>query len=228
MGRPRTDISTRILHAARARFLVDGVDGASLRTIAKDAKTNIGMIFYYYPTKEKLFLAVVEEVYAKLLADLEAILQGEPTSPFEARLARAFERLGRVSDEELDVIRMVIREALVSSPRLHDLMARFRRGHIGLMLGAVGEAMEKEKLAVRVPLPLVVITIFAMGGAPQLVRRIMKDEVPFALLPDSPALAQLSVGMILRAITADAPAPKMTKAKPTKTTKKTSRVARRR
>ena len=38
MARPRSDIQPRIVEAARYRFLRAGVDGASLREIAKDAK----------------------------------------------------------------------------------------------------------------------------------------------------------------------------------------------
>jgi AcrR family transcriptional regulator len=44
MARPASDIQKRIFVAARARFLSEGVDGASLRQIAKDAGTNIGMV----------------------------------------------------------------------------------------------------------------------------------------------------------------------------------------
>ena len=93
MGRPRTDIQPRIVRAARARFLAEGVDGASLRTIAADAGTSVGMIFYYFPTKDDLFLAVVEEVYARLLDDLRRALSGD--APVRERLKRAFLRLGR-------------------------------------------------------------------------------------------------------------------------------------
>src|SRR4029077_6434218 len=57
MARPRSDIQPRIVRAARERFLAEGVDGASLRTIASDAGTNVGMVFYYFPTKDDLFLA---------------------------------------------------------------------------------------------------------------------------------------------------------------------------
>jgi AcrR family transcriptional regulator len=65
MPRPKSDIDARIVAAARARFLVEGVDGASLRSIAQDAGTNVGMIYYYFPTKDDLFLGVVEDVYAR-------------------------------------------------------------------------------------------------------------------------------------------------------------------
>ena len=74
MARPRSDIRPRLITAARERFLLDGVDGASLRNIARDANTNIGMLYYYFETKETLFFEVVEEHYAPLLADLRSIL----------------------------------------------------------------------------------------------------------------------------------------------------------
>src|SRR5262245_34414577 len=99
MARPRSDISTRIVHAARARFLQSGVDGASLRHIARDARTNIGMIYYYFPSKDDLFLAVVEEVYVGLLKDLALALA--PDAPVEERIGRLYLRIGRASEREL-------------------------------------------------------------------------------------------------------------------------------
>src|SRR5688500_20229561 len=92
MARTRGDIDARIVQAARARFLHEGVDGASLRGIAKDAGTNVGMIYYYFPTKDELFLAVVEDVYAGLLDDLTAAMADE--HPVEERLRRVYRRVG--------------------------------------------------------------------------------------------------------------------------------------
>ena len=66
MARPRSDIAQRIVSAAAERFLHDGVDGASLRRIAQAAGTNLGMVYYYFPSKDDLFLAVVERHYAPL------------------------------------------------------------------------------------------------------------------------------------------------------------------
>jgi TetR/AcrR family transcriptional regulator len=214
MGRPRTDIRARVLHAARARFLVDGVDGASLRMIAKEAKTSIGMIFYYYPTKDLLFLAVVEEVYAKLIADLEALLS--EAAPLRDRLRRAFARLGHASAEELDVVRLVVREALVSSPRLHDLLSRFRRGHIGMLLGALADGVARGELDGAIPPPFLLIATMAIGGAPQIVRRIGQGELPFSAMPDPDRLAAASVDLLFRAIGAPPktePRPKQARAK---------------
>ena len=132
MARPRTDISARILAAARARFRKSGVDAASLRSIARDAGTSIGMIYYYYPTKDDLFFAAVEEVYQKFLADLEQALR--PEGGVEERLVRLFERLGAMSEREVEMIKLVVHEALISSPRFERVTERALRGHFPLVL----------------------------------------------------------------------------------------------
>jgi len=217
MGRPRSDIEPRILHAARRRFLAEGVDGASLRTIASDAKTNVGMIFYYFPTKDDLFLAVVEEVYGKLVLDLSTELEGE--RPAAERLHGAFARLGRATDDEVEVIRLILREALLvpTSPRFSRLMARFREGHLAVVLRSLARGVEEGELDGSVPLPLLMMTTFAMGALPQILRRVAGHEPPFSLLPPPEPLATIAVGLLFRGIAArEAPrrqAPKATRAK---------------
>ena len=132
MARPRSDIAPRILHAARARFLLEGFDGASLRQIASDAGTSIGMVYYYYPTKDELFFAVVEEIYAAFLADLEVTLTHDTDA--EDRLRKLYARAAAMSDDELTVVRLVVREVLLSSSRLERLVERFSTGHLPLVL----------------------------------------------------------------------------------------------
>ncbi len=177
MVRPRTDIRPRIVAAARARFLSEGVDGASLRAIARDADSNIGMIYYYFPTKDDLFLGVVEEVYAAVLADLEAALAQD--ADFEARVRAMYVRIGRLTADEADVFRLVVREALVSSERMSRLMERFKRGHVPLVLRVVSEGKQAGALASDVPLPLMMITTLALGVLPQFVLRTLGERSPF-------------------------------------------------
>ena len=131
MPRPRSDIELRIVDAARVRFLEQGVEGASLRKIANDAGTNIGMVYYYFPTKDDLFFAVVEELYQQVLRDVEAAIA--PDVPVPERVERLYLRVARLSDDELLVARLVVREALTSSKRFERLRARFQSGHIPLI-----------------------------------------------------------------------------------------------
>jgi AcrR family transcriptional regulator len=203
MARPRTDIQPRIVHAARARFLAEGVDGASLRTIAADAGTNIGMVFYYFPVKDDLFLAVVEEVYGRLLEDLARELAGK--APLRARLERVFVRLGTASDEELAVIRLVVREVLLSSERFARVFARMQRGHLALFASALAEGVREGLLDGNIPPPLLLIATFALGGLPQLIRRAAGDRPPFAALPEPEKLASASMELLLGAIGAREP-----------------------
>jgi TetR/AcrR family transcriptional regulator len=181
MPRPRSDIRQRIIRSARKRFLDAGVDGASLRTIARGARTSIGMVYYYFPTKDELFLAVVEAVYAGLLADLEVAL--DAAQPPRDRIRRLYTRIGAVSQEELDTIRLIAREALSSAPRLAQIIARFQRGHMPLVLRALGDGMADGAIDVNLHPALVFFATLGLGLLPQLLPRVIGPRLPFAALP---------------------------------------------
>lgn len=178
MARPKSDIDTRILHAARGRFLTDGVDGASLRAIAKDARTSIGMVYYYFPSKDELFLAVVEEVYERVLRDLQVALA--PQNPVRERIRQFYERISRLDDEELLVLRLVVREALVSSVRLDRLVSRFQRGHLPLIFRTIADGLADGTLDDRRHPLMLAGALLGMGGAPQVLKRVLGER----LFPD--------------------------------------------
>lgn len=174
MARPRSDIDTRVLRAAAQRFLRDGVDGASLREIARDAGTSVGMVTYYFPTKDDLFTAVVEGVYVGVLRDITAALT--PDAPFEEKVQRLHARLSALTDEEFLVVRLVMREVLVSSPRTPALLARFSRGHIPLLLSTVGEAFARGEVRGDVSPVAVVLSLATTTLGVQLMARMLSGS----------------------------------------------------
>ncbi len=199
MGRPRSDIGPRIVHAARERFLAEGVDGASLRTIAADAGTSIGMVYYYFPTKDDLFLAVVEEVYGALLQDLDLAMSVDEAAPERLRLASA--RVGQASQVELDVMKLVFREALVSSSRLDRLFQRFMRGHIPLLLRTLQDGIEGGEIDAGLPVPLLLVASFALLGLPQMLRRTLGERAPALQgMPQGEALSRLLIDVLMHGI----------------------------
>lgn len=201
MARPRTDIGPRVVAAARARFLERGVDGASLRQIAADAKTSIGMVYYYYPTKDDLFLAVVEEVYIELLRDLEEALK--PDVGIEERLDRVFLRVGRLSERELEVVRLIASEVLFSTERLALIADRFKRGHIPMLLATLLQGIQAGVLTSRVHPGALVLTLVGSAGFAQIFRRIADPAVPKALgVPEGPALSRALLDLVLNGIRA--------------------------
>lgn len=169
MGRTPSDIAARIVDAARARFLHDGVDGASLRAIAADAGTSIGMVYYHYKTKDELFFAVIEESYVKLLADITRAC--DPALPPHERIRAIYRRVGAVDERESQVVRLVIRESLVSSQRLAKVLARFSRGHIPLVLQAITDGVRDQSIRADVPPLLLLPIIAAVGVIPQFALR---------------------------------------------------------
>jgi AcrR family transcriptional regulator len=176
MARPRSNIEPRIVHAARRRFLKEGVDGASLRMIARDAKTSIGMVYYYFPTKDDLFFAVVEEVYQGILADLTRALAND--APVKQRIFRVSDRVGNLSKLELAVVQLIAREVLVSSSRLDRLIARFQKGHIPLVLSTLTEGVEDGSIDTRLPMAIVFLCTVAVGAIPQVMRRVISSRLP--------------------------------------------------
>ena len=200
MARPRSDIRPRIIEAARARFLSDGVDGASLRGIAQDAGTSIGMVYYYFPTKDDLFLGVVEDVYVGLLEDLAVAL--DPSTPVQRRIEQVYARAGAMSDIEFMVVRIVIREALVSSSRLESLMQRFARGHLPLLLATIHQGLAEGVLSDRHPLPVHLASIGVLAIFPQVIRRLLGQASPvlLAMLPTPEDLAPKLADVVMHGI----------------------------
>lgn len=199
MARPASGISHRIVHAARERFLLEGVDGASLRRIAKDAKTSIGMVYYYFPTKDDLFQAVVEEVYTVLLADLQTALA--PDAPVEDRVTRVYQRMGAMSDVEFIVVRLIIREAMISSSRLKRLAILFSQGHIPLVLQLLADGTKCGDVRGDLHPAVLATSMAAIGVFPQLLRRLIGPLLPTGLaLPDGPEVATQAAALLFGGI----------------------------
>lgn len=198
MARPRTDIQPRILEAARERFLNDGVDGASLRQIARDAGTSIGMIYYYYPTKDDLFFGVVESVYEKLLRDLTAALH--PDAPVRERIRRMYVRFGSMSVDEIKVVKMVVRDALITSSRFQRLLGIFLSGHVPLIMQTLAEGVQDGTFSKeRHPIVLMMSTL-ALGGPPQLIRSALGANLPLSNVPSREQLANDLVDVLFEGI----------------------------
>jgi AcrR family transcriptional regulator len=73
----------RILAAATAEFAASGYDGASMDAIAARTRTTRALINYYFGSKERLYQAVLERVYAEI-REAEDGLELDHLSPLEA------------------------------------------------------------------------------------------------------------------------------------------------
>jgi AcrR family transcriptional regulator len=87
-GRPTGQVATRenILRAAIEVFAKQGFAGARVEKISKAARSTDRMIYYYFGSKERLFVAALETIY-KELGDAEAALDLSGLAPDEALCA---------------------------------------------------------------------------------------------------------------------------------------------
>ena len=65
------DVRQRILSAAEEVFAERGYAGATTREIAERASIGKRMLFYYYPSKDAVYRAVLERIIAGLVAIYE-------------------------------------------------------------------------------------------------------------------------------------------------------------
>ncbi|HEX7052312.1 MAG TPA: TetR family transcriptional regulator [Burkholderiales bacterium] len=92
-GRPTgagaAQLRGRILEAAATEFARSGLGGARVGRIAAQAGVNVRMLYYYFGSKDDLFLAVLEHAYATI-REAEKGLELEQGDPEEAmrRLVR--------------------------------------------------------------------------------------------------------------------------------------------
>ena len=84
---------TRILAAAIEEFALRGYKGASMDAIAARTHTTRALINYYFGSKERLYLAVLERVYAEI-RDAERSLELDHLPPVDA--------MGRIVDFTYD------------------------------------------------------------------------------------------------------------------------------
>jgi AcrR family transcriptional regulator len=99
---------TEILAAAVAEFASRGFKGASMDAIAARTSTTRALINYYFGSKEKLYLAVLEQVYAEI-RDAEHALDLDHLPPVEA-ICRVVEFTYNYYVEHEDFVRLVVAE----------------------------------------------------------------------------------------------------------------------
>lgn len=101
------DTPARVLQNAVRVFAARGYDGASTRDLAAAAGVNIATLNYHFGSKEQLYSACVDAVYARLRADaaaLEALDRRDAPDVVRA--------LWEVARRNADGIRILLREVV--------------------------------------------------------------------------------------------------------------------
>ena len=119
MGRPRRSETAdptpaRILAAAEEVFARRGFEAARLEDIAAAAGVRRPSLLYHFPSKEKLYAAVVQSAFAQLRDSLVRSMTGE--GPFMVRVESALRSYIHFLATRPDPTRIFVREILDAGP----------------------------------------------------------------------------------------------------------------
>src|SRR5580704_53018 len=128
-----------IVAAALEEFAQLGLAGARIDEIARAAKVNKALLYYYFQSKEHLYEGVIEQMFVTMTDALRGAL-GTADGPREKLLAfldanfkvlAAQPAYARMLEQELDIVKIFLRDlAPETAPRLFrrisPLLAEFR------------------------------------------------------------------------------------------------------
>ena len=112
MARPRKrakgDTRGRILKAAIVEFATHGYDAAGVDRIARRARVNKALIYYYFANKRGLYHEIIQSSLKGLVALLGEIVDGFGSA--DAKLARYIDTLVEQLDHHSHLPRIMLRE----------------------------------------------------------------------------------------------------------------------
>jgi AcrR family transcriptional regulator len=124
-----------LLDASARVFAAVGYDGATTRGIAAQAGVNVSTLAWHFGDKEALYAAVIDRVYARLLA-VDLHLETLPAGAAE-RLRELVARLYGLACAHRSEVRMLLRHVLDT----HRLPERVRERWLPQVLARVAEAL---------------------------------------------------------------------------------------
>ena len=105
------DTALRLLEAGRKLFATGGFEGTSVRALTREAEANLGAVTYHFETKEALYQAVLDRVFAPVRGRLE--LLGDSPLPAPERLELFVRGMFQHLREHKDIPRFFVQEIVL-------------------------------------------------------------------------------------------------------------------
>jgi AcrR family transcriptional regulator len=133
----------RILAAAVAEFASRGFKGASMDDVAARTDTTRALINYYFGSKEKLYLAVLERVYTQI-REAERLIDFDHLPPVDA-ISRIVEFTYNYYVNHEDFVRLVVAENQASGRHMKKsaTMRKLNRPIIDTLGGVLARGQEQ-------------------------------------------------------------------------------------
>ena len=140
---PKVDTRGRIIAAAREAFSTMGFEGASLRSVAKEAGVPHQLATYYFKTKEELWMAVMDELAIGFFARLGDRIRGLEGVDAATKLRLVVHEFVKYSAENPQLHRLMTMEGRRESDRLVWLIKRHVSRHFAISTRLIREAQAR-------------------------------------------------------------------------------------
>lgn len=123
----RAERMRRVEETAARLFAERGYDRANFDDIAGDLGLRGPSLYYYFPSKEEMFLACVEHSWGEVMRRLEQIAQR--AEPPGVRLRRLFAEQVLIETRDYPTFAPLFFRVQVPVPRLQSRVAEIKRAH---------------------------------------------------------------------------------------------------
>jgi AcrR family transcriptional regulator len=108
----------RLVESALREFAASGFDAASTRSIATSAGVRQGQLTYHFESKDVLWRAVVDHLFARFDGEFATAFDDGPESDAATRFARSIRALVRTVARLPELNRIMVHEGTADSERL--------------------------------------------------------------------------------------------------------------
>lgn len=164
MPRPSQNTDAALLDAGLALLPQTGLRDLSVRQLAEAAGVNLGMFHYHFRTKEAFADALLQRLYDRLMADLDAVAAAAHDDPLD-RLRDTVMRLARFGVAHRAVLQPLVADALSGDAFLVRFMGKNQFRHVSAVVACVVEAQRAGRI-VPMPPPAVVAALASAVAFP--------------------------------------------------------------
>jgi AcrR family transcriptional regulator len=156
----KTENRRRLLDAAAAEFARKGLDDANINEISLAAGFAKGTVYNHFPSKEALFLAVVEEA-CQLAADGASDVSAE--APTQERLRAALASDVEWARAHEAFARVLVREVLTPNPRFYQRVLEAAAPFITRIREILADGVERGEVRADIPVDELALAFVGFG-----------------------------------------------------------------
>lgn len=164
-----------ILNSAKLVFSEKGFYRTTIGDVAKKAKISYGSVYWYYPSKDELFHALMryeEELLREKIASALKTLNKD--SGIDAKFEKAIEATLEFFEEDQDIVKLIFRDSLALGPKFENHLYKIYSNFTSQIEQAIDQA-KNEGSIIDLPTKVIAFSIAGLIGQIALRRLVTTD-----------------------------------------------------